>query len=329
MEMGSSTAKKIFCAALIVCLLMISGASSAEAPDEVAWWENEMLIAEGYGLPPATAFSAGQARALAWQAAKSDAYRKLAHQAASIKITADTTMVEHDINAVIVGAQILSEEHDMFGGCTVVMSVPIYGVTNSVASAAFKPVEKEDFPAPSLESDEEAEGNYTGLIVDCGDLELNPVLAPAIQNADNQSIYSYRNLDYADVISNGIVSYVCGEIEEMPEVKSVEPDEPVESVEKVESVESVESVEHREIFVKPVEVRGINAEVLGASVPKNGSRAGTKPLVVKAVGLGADNSCPVLATSDADKILRENQASHFLNNGSVIFMSRRIRGMRL
>lgn len=80
-----------------------------------------------------------------------------------------------------------------------------YGVKNSVAKIAFEPVSKEGFLQPS--KDVMTEGNYTGLIIDCGDAELNPVLAPTIHNEKNQSIYSYKNLDYDKVIANGMIGY--------------------------------------------------------------------------------------------------------------------------
>lgn len=312
--------RKFFCRVPVVCLILcltVFGSSSAAAVDDdvAEWWESDMLVAVGYGMPSGTAHSAGQARLLARQAAKSDAYRKLAEQAAGIRITADETMEPSEIKAVVVGAQIISEEQDALGGCTIVMTVPIYGVQNSIAQAALERVDKKEFPKPVGAG--AVEGDYTGLIIDCGDLELNPVLAPVIQSTDNQSIYSYSHLDYDEVISKGMVSYARRDIAEVPELESVEVGE------------KVDKVEHREIFVKPVEVHGSESSpvILGATAYN--SRAGSKPLVIRVVRLDRDGSCPVISTSDANKILRENQASHFLNGGFVIFMSNRIRGMRL
>ena len=318
MVMMSSTTRKIFFKVPIVCLLIcltVFGSSKAAAVDNAEWWESDMLIADGYGAPSESARSAGQARLLARQAAKSDAYRKLAEQAAGIRITADETMAPGTIKAVVVGAQIISEEYDELGGYSIVMSVPIYGVQNSIAQAALERVAKKEFPKP--DDTGAVEGDYTGLIIDCGDLELNPVLAPVVQSADNQSIYSYSHLDYDEVIAKGMVSYARRDLAEVPELESVE------------TVEKVDKVEHREILVKPVEVHRLESSsvILGATAYN--SRAGKKPLVVRAVRLDRDGSCPVISTSDANKILRENQASHFLNGGFVIFMSNRIRGMRL
>ena len=98
------------------------------------------------------------------------------------------------------------------------MEVPLYGVTNSIAKVALKPVTKETFPEPSLNvsvsidqsssTSVKGNGGYTGLIVDCSGLGLNPVMSPVIFNADQQPIYGYKNLDYDKVIANGMASYV-------------------------------------------------------------------------------------------------------------------------
>ena len=50
-------------------------------------------------------------------------------------------------------------------------------------------------------------GGYTGLIVDCSGLGLNPVMSPVIFNAEQKPIYGYKNLDYDKVIANGMASY--------------------------------------------------------------------------------------------------------------------------
>ena len=166
------------------------------------WWENEILTATGKGKAPANAASLDSYRSLAKRYAMLDAYRNLAAQVSEIRITADETVLKSEVKAIISGAEIISENYDEQGNCTIELSVPIYGVKNSVAKAVFKPVAKEFFPVPK--ENIPSRGNYTGLIIDCGDMELNPVLSPVIVNSDNQSIYSYSNLDYDKVTAKGI-----------------------------------------------------------------------------------------------------------------------------
>ncbi|MBR4903100.1 MAG: LPP20 family lipoprotein [Selenomonadaceae bacterium] len=49
-------------------------------------------------------------------------------------------------------------------------------------------------------------------------------------------------------------------------------------------------------------------------------RAGSNPLVVKAIALDDLNATPVLSTQDADMVLYENDKSHFLDNIAVVFL---------
>lgn len=313
--------KKILCGLAIFCLMtcvLLSGLSNAEeaSVDDAAWWESNELIAVGYGVPSTRLKTAAQTRLSARNAAKADAYRNLAKQAGEIRITANSKLRTEQIKAVIVGAKIISEEYDFEGGCEIVMSVPIFGVNNSLAQAALKPVEKEAFPEPESVGEEETEGNYTGLIIDCGEFELNPVLAPEIHNDEDESIYSYRNLDYDDAIARGVASYVEREAIELP--STIEP-----------TIETQPHVAKPVEASAPIERREEERAVLGATVPNNVSRAGSRPLVIVIVRMNADGTCPVISASDADKILRENRVSHFLDGGSVVFMSNRIRGMRL
>ena len=289
--------RKIF---LLMVTFMIIFSSIAQAlnPNVSAeWWERENLTAVGQGVAPINAYSLDNAKFFAKRAATLDAYRKLAAQVNEIRITADKTILKSKVSALIRDAEIISEDYDDNGKYTVVLSVPIYGVTNSVAAAAFEPVDKENFPTPT--KNKIAQGTYTGLIIDCGDLELNPVLAPAIRNADNQSIYGYSNLDYDKVISKGMIGYT-----------------------KKNSVMLLRTVNTANKFVQ------VGSNILLVNNDDT-SRAGSNPLIIKASALSDDNSCPVISTDDADKILSENLSSHFLDEGAVVFTSNRIRGLRM
>lgn len=289
----------ILCVVMCICLPCAS--SSQGVPD---WWESDTLIATGYGAAQNKIDSVRHNRVLAKRAAVMDAYRKLAEQAKTIRITAEKTIGSQieageisssKIDAVIKGATVLREEYDEYNNCTVVMSVPIYGVTDSIALAALKPAVKKDFPPPS--TSDTAQGNYTGLIIDCGDLELTPVLTPVIRDANDQSLYSFEHLDYDKVITKGMVSYVTRSSQ-------------------ISAPQNFMLVSTR------------NLPTISIAAQKNLSRAGDNPLIIKAQRMSDDNSCPVISAEDADKILIENGASHFLDNGAVVFTSYRVGGLR-
>jgi len=307
-------------ARIMVFLVCLCLPCSSNSQSEIDWWNNDTLIVKGYGLAPDDAGSLENARSLARRAAVVNGYRALAQKAKEIPITAEKNIgsqiledkaIEIKLNAIIKGAQIISEEFDDDGNCVVELSVPIYGVENSLAEIVFKPVEKENFPSPN--SAEGAAGNYTGLIIDCGDLDLNPVLAPVIRNTDNQTIYAYNYLDRDKVISKGMVSYVKKETVTFDEIILV----------KVTGVKNYAA----QIYDK---MSG-NAPILLNSLAKgkDTSRAGDNPLVIKAKNLSDANSCPVISPEDADRILVENKVSHFLDEGSVVFTGYRVGGLRV
>ena len=126
----------------------------------------------------------------------------------------------------------------------------------------------EDNPPMIKKSVEEyataAQGNYTGLIVDCRGLGLKTAMSPVIQNVNGTKIYGHKNLDVDKIISIGMVDY--------------------------------------------------------ATTPENSSRAGSNPLVVKAIALDNFNSTPIVSILDSNKILIENHATNFLKDLKVVFL---------
>ncbi|MBQ6297032.1 MAG: LPP20 family lipoprotein [Selenomonadaceae bacterium] len=295
-------ATRIICFLIFLCMPCLSNAQGEPSSN---WWENNMVTAKGYGLAPKNVTSLNQARNFARRAAIMDGYRMLAEQVKGVHITAETTIksqilsgdiVESRVSAIISGAEVLSEEFGEDGSCVVVVGIPVYGGANSIANVVFKPVDKENFPRPTNET--QSEGNYTGLIIDCGDLDLKPVLSPVIRNADNQSIYSCNNLERDKLIASGMVGYATNQ-------------------------------KNYSRLSYAAQIKNKLMLLTSTSAGNNLSRAGNNPLIIKATRMSDDNSCPVVSVDDADKILTENQASHFLDNGSVVFTSYRVGGIRV
>lgn len=63
-------------------------------------------------------------------------------------------------------------------------------------------------------SSAKVDGNYTGLVIDCRELNLQPVMSPTIQNDNSETIYGDKNLDYDKIIEKGMAAYVT-EIDEV------------------------------------------------------------------------------------------------------------------
>jgi len=275
--------RKIICVLLgIGFLLSINMVQTFAAGSAMTDWDREIITGTGYGVAdPAKAKNPGHARIMAHQAAILDAFRRLAEQAKGIHVTATSSISDNistgdvvigEVDAVVKRARVVSENYDEYGNCSVVLEVPLFGVTNSIAKAVLKPVAKEAFPAPTVNEatiqstvNVTITGGYTGLIIDCSGLGLKPVMSPVIRNASQQPIYGYKNLDYDRVIDKGMASYASG-------------------------------------------------------MNGNLSRAGSNPLIIKAVRVEDHNSYPVVDTADADRILLENQKSHFLDSCAVVFV---------
>ena len=53
-----------------------------------------------------------------------------------------------------------------------------------------------------------AKGNYTGLVIDCRGMELQPVMSPVVKNSNGTKIYGHKNLDIDKIIEMGMADYV-------------------------------------------------------------------------------------------------------------------------
>ena len=107
-------------------------------------------------------------------------------------------------------------------------------------------------------------GGYTGVVIDCRGLGLNPVMSPVIKDAAGTKLYGHTNINPDYVIQNGMASY---------------------------------------------------AHDMGMA-----SRAGSNPLVIKAVSLADHNANPVISIDDGNRMLLENNSGGFLSQTAVVFL---------
>lgn len=228
--------------------------------------------------------------ALAREAAIMSAQRTLLGTIKEIRIDSDTVMrdfmIEHDlvnrkISGIIRGAQIVEERPLEDGGYYVKMRVLIFGKNSSLAAAIIPEIAPENpepferVTQPSLDSAEiqsVQSAGYTGVIVDCSGLGVEPTFSPVIYDTSGRAVYGIENLNTELITERGMVSYS-------------------------NSIDDEISV----------------------------SRAGTNPLVVRAVEMrGGQNSVnsvnAVVSVEDADRILLANEKTHMLENCAVVFV---------
>ena len=180
----------------------------------------------GIGLPPENMGSRGLP--LARRAAVLDAYRYLAETIKGVQVDADSIMAEHvvksdtvksNVSALIQGARILEEGSNPDGSYYVKMTVPLFGVSNSVAAIAIPEISQPGSPEPlpevnikttSLPKQELKEvrsAGYTGVIVDASGLGLDATFSPVIYDENGRAIYGIKNINPDLAISKGMVEY--------------------------------------------------------------------------------------------------------------------------
>ena len=370
---------KFFSAIAAAAILFATNAGVSAAPQTTNFvdgvdWQKRVITVTGEGIAPLDAVNYTQAKGMASKAARADAYRKLAEIINGVRVEGETTVekmltvkdqIRLKVEATVKGATVVSETFLSDGGYRVVMQVPIFGASNSLAGAVFEKnpavepfpnpvvevepssvpyssstpvkqrievtakveVKTENFtyvapesptpyrsplsrmsvqsldaiilqklenntfnlqeptyqqPAPNYSTSYEpskanktvrrsveeyismAQGDYTGLIVDCRGLGLQPVMSAVIKNTNGTKIYGHKNLDIDKIISMGVADYISDE----------------------------DSLE----------------------------RAGDNPLVVKAIAVENFNSNPVLTIPDSNRVLIENHATKFLKEMKVVFL---------
>ncbi len=277
---------KIF---FVMILFLVLATFKAEAATD---WNNLTVTTTAIGVAPEE-YHGLKAKVIAKRTALVIAYRQLAEIINGVHVNSETTIenmtltsdiIRTRIDTVIKGAQIISERELEGNGCEITLQLPMFSVSGGLAEAVIeRPAEIIPFPEPAISiesksggasnytvieggenSPMKAIGNYTGLIVDCRGMNLNPVMSPVIKNSSGTKLYGHENLNYDLVVSEGMASY--------------------------------------------------------ADDISQTSRAGNNPLIIKAQTLADNNSNPVVAIDDGNRILIENGKTGFLNDTAVVFL---------
>ena len=267
-----------------------------------AYEESEMIKVDGFGSVPA-GMPANRAKLMARRAAVVDAQRNLLESIKGISVDSETTMenyivtsdlVKTKIEGIVTGARVISEDFEN-GTYHVVMVAPMYGV-GSVGEVAIRAVVGDSAAEPmALPS-----SSYT----------------PPAENTATPSVTTTTTTTTTTVAPGQVVSTQQGytglviDAKGLPLERTFCPgifDTNGRAIYGVHNVDPAYAMNH-----------GVAGYAEGAEAWQRAesgqSRAGARPLIIKAVGLRerTKHQCDIVVSpEDGDRILAENQRSGF------------------
>lgn len=275
--------RKIICFwAIIGFLLSLNMPQTFAAGSAITDWDREIITGTGYGVAdPAKAKNPGHARIMAHQAAILDAFRRLAEQAKGIHITANSSISDN----ISTGDVVVGEVDAVVKRARVVSeNYDEYGNCSVVMEVPLFGV-----------------NNSIAKAV------LKPVVKEAFPapTVNETTIQSTVNVNITGGYTGLIID--CSGLGLKPVMSPV-----------IRNANQQPIYGYKNLDYDRVIDKGMASYASGMN--GNLSRAGSKPLIIKAVWVEDHNSYPVVDTVDADRILLENQKSHFLDNCAVVFV---------
>lgn len=281
---------------IILAVLFILPFHSAFANG--ANFESGVITATGNGARPAMAVNPAQAIAMAKRAAILDAYRNLAEYINGVNIDSETTVknfantddvIKTKVSALIKGAKIVDEYETAGGGYSVIMQIPIYGAKRSLASAVIpkEKTVKEPFPAPL------------------------PNIAPSIPNTPSSTVKPPVNVPEVSA-NNTPIGGFTGVIVDCTGLGLDTAMSPV-----IKDTNGRKIYGHKNLDVDHIIANGMVTYSNGMT---NVQRAGAKPIVVTALRVENHSINPVVSLEDANRLLIENEVSHFFEATNVVFV---------
>lgn len=291
MDFRKNLQKLRILAMTVMTLVVMSAIALAEVPSIEAYENDDNYIyGIGYGEPDQS-FSAGI------RAAELDAYRKCAESAAlaleedSIRDNGYTSRdtVNARMQQLVRGLHILKEGRDKESGqFYAVVRLPKFGATKSLAKAVFDPAKAK----------QEAFAKPQAKIVDVPAGSSAQPTQHAMNTVQREGNYTGVIIDCRGMNLKSTMS-------------------PVIKNERGEDIYGYKNLDYDKVVSK-----GMAGYAM--SVDQNVGRAGSHPLVLKAVRVDTRASQnhvdPVISMADADKMLAENSATGFLNNCAVVFV---------
>lgn len=295
------------------------------------------IEAVGIGLPPTNMIGTRGAM-LARRAAVVDAYRQLAEAVNGVRVDADTTMrdlvIESDVvrtqtQALIKGARIIEEHANADGSYSVKLMLPLYG-GSSVAAVAVPQMRVNEFPAPQAAAQISAENKVSTSALgeaaataskaetlpteqatpkaETPKADVAVIPAPKVETKESKQAAPVITDTYTGVIIDAAGLGLEGTFSPLIY------DTNGRTIYGMRNIDKEYAISHGMVEYSSNLQNSIS-----------NSRAGSKPLVVKAVSVkGGNNSVNrvnvVVSADDAEKILAANAKAAILDNRAVVFV---------
>lgn len=213
--------------ALVLGLSTLPSAQAADSPKAtqsehvvqtigpvVIDWSEGVIRVTGSGTPLDNS-SSTQSRLVAERKATANAYLSLIQAVNLIRVNSDALVKDYTdddptvmsyVNSLIKGAQKMDQRYLDNGKIEVDLMVKLYSVHG--LSGVLQPQKHAAPPLPAALEPETDPGDYTGVIVDCRGLGLEPAMSPAIMSQAGGEVYlSNLNVNPTFVIDEGVVGY--------------------------------------------------------------------------------------------------------------------------
>ena len=218
---------------LLLIILVSGGIIQAEdslfnsSQDSKIDWQKSVVRAKGYGVVSDSIQNKAQSKILAREAAITMAQRHLLEKIKGVNLNATQTIKNAQLESDVIkkklvgtlqGARIIEEKQPAKGTYLVIMEVKFYG-KDGVMKAILPKLEEEaqnsdsnsleanDSQIQTASTEQQRLKDYTGIIINTINIDVEPAMAPKIYNANGQVVYSVNTLNTKQVITSGIVGY--------------------------------------------------------------------------------------------------------------------------
>lgn len=265
---------------LLAVILFAVSGKADAAPD----WNTNTIRVEGMGIAnPSMARTPAHASMMARRAAIADAYRHLAEAVQGVQVDAETTVEMMMLKSDVVKTRVSA----IIKGAQIVSEGELAGGGYSVTM---------EIPLFG------GNGGLAETVIERPPVvEPFPMPAPDYRPPIVETQPSYSGGNYTGLVVD------CRGLGTLNPVMS-----PV-----IKNANGTKIYGHKNLDYDRIIREGMATYAQDMS---QAARAGSNPLVVRAVRLDDLNANPVLSMEDADMVLYENNSSHFLENIAVVFL---------